>query len=76
MLSVALVREENGVQKPVYFTSRALRGVEERYPQMEMLTFALVIMARKLKPYFQAHIMVVLMDKPLYKAMSSPEAAG
>ena len=52
MLSVALVREENGVQKPVYFTSRALRGVEERYPQMEMLTFALVIMAQKLKPYF------------------------
>ena len=31
-VSVALVREEDGVQKPVYFTSRALRGVEEQYP--------------------------------------------
>ena len=43
---------------------------------MEKLAFALVIVAQKLKPYFQAHIVVVLMDKPLYKAMSSPEAAG
>ena len=33
-VSVALVREEDEVQKPVYFTSRALRGAEEGYPQM------------------------------------------
>ena len=71
-----MVREEDGSQKPVYFTSRALRGAEERYPQMEKLTFALVIAARRLKPYFQAHTIIVLTDKPLRKAMNSPEAAG
>ena len=43
---------------------------------MEKLTFALVTAARKLKPYFQTHTMVVLTDKPLWKAMSNPEAAG
>ena len=43
---------------------------------MEKLTFALVIAARKLKPYFQTHTMVVLTDKPLRKAMSNPEATG
>ena len=75
-VSAALVREEDGSQKPVYFTSRALRGAEERYPQMEKLAFVLIIAARKLKPYFQAHTIVVLMDKPLRKAMSSPEAVG
>ena len=42
---------------------------------MEKLTFALVTVARKLKPYFQAHTVVVLIDKPLRRAMSSPEAA-
>ena len=42
---------------------------------MEKLAFALVIAARRLKPYFQAHTIVVLTDKPLRKAMSSPEAA-
>ena len=75
-MSAALVREEDGSQKPVYFTSRALRGVEERYPQMEKLAFTLIIAARKLKLYFQAHTIIVLMDKPLRKAMSSLEVAG
>ena len=43
---------------------------------MEKLAFAFLIAARKLKPHFQAHTIVVLIDKPLRKAMSSPEAAG
>ena len=51
-ISAVLVREENGSQRPVYFASRAFRGVEERYPQMEKLAFALVTAAQKLKPYF------------------------
>ena len=75
-VSPALVKEEDGSQKPVYFTSRALRGAEERYLQMVKLAFALIIAVRRLKPYFQAHAIIVLMDKPLRKAMSSPEAAG
>ena len=43
---------------------------------MEKLALALITAVRKLKPYFQAHIIVVLTDQPLKKAMSSPEAAG
>ena len=74
-VSIALVREEDGSQRPVYFTSRAFQRAEERYPQMEKLAFALVTAARKLKPYFQAHTIIVLMDKPLRRSMSSPEAA-
>ena len=64
-INAALVREEDKVQKPVYYTSWAFRGVEERYPPMEKLAFALVTAARKLKPYFQAHMIIVLTDKPL-----------
>ena len=60
----------------MYYASRALRGAEERYPPMEKLAFALVTAARKLKPYFQAHTVNVLTDKPLRRAMSNPEAAG
>lgn len=51
-ISAALIKEEDKVQKLVYYASRALRGVEERYPPMEKLTFSLVTVARKLKPYF------------------------
>ena len=43
---------------------------------MEKLVFAMVTVARKLKPYFQAHTIIVLTDQPLKRAMSSPEAAG
>ena len=43
---------------------------------MEKLAFALITAARKFKPYFQAHTIVVLTNQLLKKAMSSPEAAG
>ena len=44
-VSTALVRKKDGLQRPVYFTSRAFRGAEERYPQIEKLAFALVTAA-------------------------------
>ena len=64
-VSATLVREEDKVQKPMYYTSQALRKVEERYPLIEKLALALVTTAYKLKPYFQAHTIVVLTDKSL-----------
>ena len=75
-VSATLVREEDRVQKHVYYTSRALRGTEERCPPMEKLAFDLVTAVRKLKPYFQAHTVVVLTDKPLRQAMCNPKATG
>ena len=51
-VSAALIRDEDGLQKSIYFTSRRFRGAEERYPPMEKLVFTLVTMAWKLKPYF------------------------
>ena len=75
VVSVALVRDEGGSQRPVYFISRAFQRAEERYPRMEKLAFALVMVARKLKPYFQAHIIIVLTDQPLKRDMSNPEVA-
>ena len=75
VVSAALIREEERVQKPVYYASCALHGAKERYLPMEKLSFALVTAARKLKLYFQAHTVVVLTDKPLRRAMSNPDAA-
>uniref|UniRef100_A0A2N9GE62 Uncharacterized protein n=1 Tax=Fagus sylvatica TaxID=28930 RepID=A0A2N9GE62_FAGSY len=75
-VSSVLIREEERRQLPVYYTSRALRGAEERYPPMEKLAFTLVTAARKLRPYFQAHTIVLLTNHPLRKAMNKPDAAG
>ena len=41
---------------------------------MEKLAFALVTAARKLRPYFQAHTVIVLTNHPLRKAMNKPDA--
>uniref|UniRef100_A0A2N9II83 Uncharacterized protein n=1 Tax=Fagus sylvatica TaxID=28930 RepID=A0A2N9II83_FAGSY len=75
-VSSALIREDGGTQLPVYYTSRAFQGAEERYPAMEKLALALVIAARKLRPYFQSHKIIVLTNHPLRKAMNKPDAAG
>ncbi|XP_059428515.1 uncharacterized protein LOC132162275 [Corylus avellana] len=68
-VSGALIQEEDGTQKPVYFVSRALRGAEERCPQMEKLAFALTIASRKLRSYFQAYTIRVLTEYPLKKIL-------
>ena len=75
-VSSALIREEGKVQRPVYYTSKALRGAEGRYPQMEKLAFALITASKKLRHYFQAHVINVMTDHPLKKAMNRLEAAG
>ena len=52
VVSSALIREEDGVQLPVYYTSKAFQGAEERCLVMEKLAVALVVTTRKLQPYF------------------------
>ena len=75
-VSLTLIRKEGKVQKPVYYTSRALRGAEGRYPLIEKLNFALITASRKLRHYFQAHVINVMIDHLLKKAMNKWEAAG
>jgi hypothetical protein len=71
-----LVREDSGIQKPVYFTSKALLGAEERYPRIENLAFALIVSARRLRPYFQAHAIRVLTEYSLKKILQKPDLSS
>ena len=75
-VSSVLIREEGRVQKPVYYTSRALRGAEGRYLLIEKLAFSLVTASRKLRHYFQAHVINVMMAHLLKKAMNKLEVVG
>ncbi|XP_058211645.1 uncharacterized protein LOC131323822 [Rhododendron vialii] len=75
-VSAVLIREEQGTQLPIYYTSRALRGAELRYPKAEKIAFAMVIAARRLRPYFQAHSIKVLTDQPLRRILHCPETSG
>lgn len=50
--------------------------VETRCPQMEKQSLALVTVARKLKPYFQAYSIIELTDQPLRQVLHKPEASA
>ena len=75
-VSSPLVREEWKKQKPVYYTSRVLRGAEGRYLQIEKLAFALITTSRKLRHYFKAYVINVMTDHLLKKVMNKLEVAG
>ncbi|KAJ4790334.1 Pol-polyprotein [Rhynchospora pubera] len=75
-VSAALIREEDVVQKLVYFVSKILRDAEERYSTVEKGAFAVLIAARKLRPYFQAHPIKVISDLPLRKALGNLDVSG
>lgn len=47
-LNVALVRNEQKVQLPVYYVSKRFTEAESRYPKLEKLAYCLLIAARKL----------------------------
>ena len=61
-VSVALIREEAKKQLPVYYVSQALQGAESNYPRIEKIAFALIVASRKLRQYFQANPILVMMD--------------
>ena len=75
-ISSALIKEEGNVQKPVYYTSKAFQGVEASYPRMEKIAFTLLVASRKLHPYFQAHLIVIMTNQPIRKMMNKIDAAG
>ena len=74
--SFVLVRDKERVQHSVYYCSRALRGAEERYPRMKKLILALVTVARKVRPYFQAHTIEVPIEYPMKQVLHKPETYG
>ncbi|KAL0456023.1 UNVERIFIED_CONTAM: Polyprotein P3 [Sesamum latifolium] len=63
--SAVLEKDKEGTHQPIYYTSRMFKGAEGRYSSLEKMVLALVSAARKLRPYFLAHPIVVLTNKPL-----------
>ncbi|XP_074351895.1 uncharacterized protein LOC141691046 [Apium graveolens] len=75
-VSAVLVREEDGIQLPVYYVRKRLDDAETRYMSLEKLAYALILAFRKLRPYFQAHRVEVRTSYPLRQVMHKPESSG
>ena len=70
-----MVREKDRKQLPIYYVSQAFQGAKAKYPRIEKIAFALIVVSRKLRPYFQANPILVMTDQPIKKSMNKPEAA-
>ncbi|XP_058766110.1 uncharacterized protein LOC131639642 [Vicia villosa] len=75
-VSAALIRETPEGQKPIYFTSKALKGPEVRYQQIEKFVLALKTASRRLKHYFLAHTIILLTEQPVKQLLARPGMAG
>ncbi|KAL0412175.1 UNVERIFIED_CONTAM: Ribonuclease HI [Sesamum latifolium] len=75
-VSSVLVREEEGNQTPIYYMSKVLNGVESRYPPIKKMALALVVTARKLRPYFLSYPVGVRTNTPLKQVLGKPETSG
>ena len=51
-VSLVLIRDENGLQKPVYYVSKLLHEAEIRYLLQEKALLAVVHATQKLPHYF------------------------
>ena len=64
-VSVVLVEEKENENKmkqfPIYFVSEALSGAKLNYLELEKIEYTVVMASRKLKHYFQAHRIRVLL---------------
>jgi len=75
-ISGVLVRVERSDERPTFYVGKSFSDVETRYPMMEKLALAVVTAARKLRPYFQSHPIVVLTSLPLRTILHSPTQSG
>jgi hypothetical protein len=64
------VAQEAGVaakhQHPIYFVSEVLARSKKYYSEIEKICYAVVMCSRKLRHYFKAHTIRVLMNQPLH----------
>ena len=75
-VSLVLVREDNGMQRPVYYVSKSLQEAKTRYLPLEKAILAVIQATRKLPHYFQAHTVVVLTQLPLKSVLRSADYTG
>ncbi|XP_063938044.1 uncharacterized protein LOC135147920 [Daucus carota subsp. sativus] len=75
-VGAALIREEAGQQKPVYYVSQVLKDAETRYPNLEKFAFALITASRKLRHYFQGREIRIVTNQPLRKIIHKLDISG
>ncbi|RDX87393.1 Retrovirus-related Pol polyprotein from transposon 17.6, partial [Mucuna pruriens] len=75
-ISRTIVQEKEGNQCLVYFISRVLQGPKKRYQKIEKATFALIVISRRICPYFQGYHIIIWTDLPIWQILRKSDLAG
>ena len=76
VVSLILVRKQDGIQKLVYYISKSLQEVKTCYLPLKKAVLAIMHAMRKLPRYFQAHTVVVLTQLPLQALLRKLDYTG
>ncbi|XP_065635214.1 uncharacterized protein LOC136069965 [Quercus suber] len=76
VVSLVLIRDDNGIQKPVYYISKSLHEIEVKYLPLEKDILVVVHATRKLPHYFQAHTVVILTRLSLKFVLQTADYTG
>ncbi|XP_075654873.1 uncharacterized protein LOC142625050 [Castanea sativa] len=74
-VSLVLIRDDGGVQRPVCYGSKSLNKAKVRYLPLEKAILAVVYATRKLPHYFQSYTVVVLTHLPLKSVLRSVDCS-
>lgn len=74
-VSSILICQERIIQKLIYFISYLLKNVEGCYMTLKRLTLTLVLIARRLRPYFLHHPLTMLTNNTLGCIMTNPKTS-
>ena len=81
-VSTVLVLEQpekgkiQAVQPPVYYLSEVLSNSKQNYPHYQKMCYVVYFTTKKLKQYFQEHVITVVSTAPLGEIIGCRDASG
>ena len=75
-VSAILTREAENQQLPIYYVSKFLSDAETKYSSLQKLVLALVTAVKKLRHYFETHIVVVMTNYSIKSILHRPKLTG
>lgn len=75
-VSTVLIKEEDGIQRQIFYVSQVPKGAEIKYPNIEKVALALLLVVRKFKVYLENYQGIVVIDQPLRRILQRLKMLG